>query len=114
MRVLLSGIAEFIRVRSRGAARPFLVALDGRSGAGKSTLARALSDTLNGAVIEGDDFYAGGTGLRSDSAGARASACIDWSRQRQVLEDLAAGRLAQWRSFDGEAFDGRLRDAPAP
>lgn len=112
MRVLPSGAAEFIRVRSRGAARPFLVALDGRSGAGKSTLARALSDTLNGAVIEGDDFYAGGTGLRSDSAVSRAAACIDWSRQRQVLEDLAAGRPAQWRAFDWEAFDGRLRDAP--
>lgn len=81
----------------------------GRSGAGKSTLAQSLGETSDAALIEGDDFYAGGIELRDDSAEARG-ACIDWTRQRSVLEALRAGREAVWRAFDREAFDGRLRE----
>jgi uridine kinase len=91
---------------------PFIVALDGRSGAGKSTLAANLAQTLGAAVIDGDDFFAGGTVLRTDAPAARAAACIDWTRQRAVLSDLAAGRQARWRAFDWDAFDGRLCDDP--
>jgi uridine kinase len=63
-------------------------------------------------VIEGDDFYAGGIGLRTDSPALRAAACIDWRRQRLVLEALAAGWEACWRAFDWDAFDGRLCNEP--
>ena len=91
---------------------PLIVAVDGRSGVGKSTLARTLAERVEACVIEGDDFYAGGIELRADSAVARAAACIDWTRQRSVLEGLAAGREACWRAFDWDAFDGRLRDEP--
>lgn len=92
--------------------RPFVVAIDGRSGVGKSTLAEVLAASLGGAVIEGDDFYAGGTEFRGDAPEARASACIDHTRQRLVLTVLRAGGEASWRAFDWEAFDGRLCDEP--
>ncbi len=107
-----SGLRELIAARGRVLARPVLVALDGRSGVGKSTLAGRLADALDGVVVEGDDFYAGGTALRGDSPAERAAACIDWTRQRPVLEALAAGKEAAWRAFDWDAFDGRLRDEP--
>lgn len=88
--------------------RPLVVAIDGRSGSGKSTLAKALAQKLDAAVIEGDDFYAGGTMLRADSPAARAAACIDWRQQRTVLQALRAGQKAQWYHFDWDAFDGSL------
>lgn len=62
------------------------------------------------AVIEGDDFHAGGTGLRDDSPEAREAACMDSPPQQPVLETLRAGRQAVWRAFDRETFDGRLSD----
>jgi len=105
-------LAETIAGLARQKVSPFIVAIDGRSGVGKSTMARALAERLNACVIEGDDFYAGGIELRSDSPTSRAAACIDWTRQRSVLEALAAGRAAQWRAFDWEAFDGRLCNEP--
>lgn len=89
---------------------PLVVAIDGRSGVGKSTLAHAVARSLGAAVIEGDDFYAGGIKLRDDAPASRASACIDHTRQRAVLEALRGGREASWRAFDWEAFDGRLCD----
>jgi hypothetical protein len=75
-------------------------------------LAKALAERLDACVIEGDDFYAGGIGLRADSPALRAAACIDWRRQRLVLEALAAGWEACWRAFDWDAFDGRLCNEP--
>lgn len=104
-------LADTIAQAARQVGRPFIVALDGRSGAGKSTLAGTLADSLDAAVIENDDFYAGGIELRYDSSALRAAACIDWTRQRSVLEALRAGREASWRAFDWNAFDGRLCDA---
>lgn len=90
--------------------RPVIIAIDGRSGAGKSTLSQTLARELDAVVIEGDDFYAGGTCVRSDEPASRAANCIDWTRQRYILEGLAAGQEAQWRAFDWDAFDGRLCD----
>jgi uridine kinase len=105
-------LADMIASSAKQKVSPFIVAIDGRSGVGKSTMARALAERLDACVVEGDDFYAGGIELRSDSAESRAAACIDWTRQQSVLEGLAAGRPAHWRAFDWEAFDGRLRDEP--
>lgn len=101
-------LADTLACLAKGQERPLVVAIDGRSGAGKSTLARTLARKLNAAMIEGDDFYAGGTGLRTDSPASRTSACIDWKRQRLVLQDLLAGQQAQWHPFDWDAFDGSL------
>lgn len=105
-------LADHISSHASRKTQPCIVALDGRSGAGKSTLAAGLADRLDAAVIAGDDFYAGGVAMRSDSPAERALACIDWTRQRAVLEALRQGREASWRAFDWEAFDGRLEAAP--
>lgn len=99
-------LADRIAMAARQKARPLVVAIDGRSGAGKSTLAAALACDLDAAVIEGDDFYAGGTAIRDDSPASRASACIDSSAQRAVIEALLAGKEARWHPFDWDAFDG--------
>jgi len=40
----------------------------------------------------------------------RADHCIDWRRQRSVLEAVAQGREATWHAYDWEADDGRLSD----
>ncbi|WP_144183509.1 hypothetical protein [Elioraea rosea] len=40
-----------------------------------------------------------------------SATCIDWTRQRDVLATVRAGRAANWRAFDWDAFDGRLVDA---
>ena len=89
-----------------------LVALDGRSGSGKSTLSARLAAQLGVAVIEGDDFYAGGTAAQWDAwtPAERAAHCIDWRCQRPVLEALLAGRAATWHPYDWEAHDGSLTE----
>jgi uridine kinase len=94
--------------------RPLLVAIDGGSGAGKSTFAQNVTRELGAAVIDGDDFYAGGTEAEWDamSASEKAAHCIDWRRQRPVLEALAQGRGASWLPYDWETDDGRLLERP--
>jgi uridine kinase len=101
-----------IRERGRQLARPYVVALDGRSGAGKSTLAASIADALGACVLDGDDFFAGGVAVRSDTPEDRVRGCIDWKRQRPVLEALRAGRHATYVAFDWNAFDGRLAAEP--
>lgn len=103
-----AALANVLAPLARHSDQPLVVAIDGRSGSGKSTLAMALAQKLNVAMIEGDDFYAGGTGLRADSPASRAAACIDWARQRPVLQALRTGQEAWWHPFDWDAFDGSL------
>src|SRR5580692_4495932 len=64
-----------------------LVALDGRSGAGKSTLAREVGTRTGALVIDGDDFYRGGTDAYWDALGPaeKVELAIDWERQRSLL-----------------------------
>lgn len=107
-----STIAAELIARAGATGRPLLAAIDGRSGVGKSTLARELAAATRAAVIEGDDFFAGGTGIRSDSAPSRAEACLDRPKLRAVLDQLRSGRSAAYRPFDWQAFDGSLRIAP--
>ena len=93
---------------------PVIIALDGRSGAGKSTVAAQVAPRLSAVVIEGDDFYAGGTAAFWDEQTAveKVAHVMDWRRQQQLLSDLRAGRGATWYPFDWEAFDGRLSESP--
>jgi uridine kinase len=91
-----------------------LVAIDGHSAAGKSTLAAQVARQTSAAVIDGDDFYAGGTAAQWDamSPAEKASHCIDWRRQRPVLEALTRGETASWHPYDWDANDGRLMTEP--
>lgn len=94
---------------------PLVVGLDGRSGSGKSTLAEVLVARLGRdqtgrptvTVIEGDLFYAGGSGATWDlrTAAQKADRVIDWRRQRTVLEDLLRAGWAEWHPFDWDADD---------
>ncbi|MEZ5412228.1 MAG: hypothetical protein R2761_29620 [Acidimicrobiales bacterium] len=119
MEALVARLAGEVRARPV----PFLVAIDGRSGAGKSTLAAAVAAALgsfpagNGpaaSVIEGDQFYAGGSAATWDGRPVpeRASAVIDWRRQRAVLAELRSRGRAEWRPFDWHADDWDADDAP--
>lgn len=99
---------ELIARSRRGLSRAVVVAVDGRSGAGKSTFAAQLGTITGAAVIDGDDFFAGGVALASDTPEARAARCIDWRKQRDVLGALREARPAAYRAFDWDAFDGGL------
>jgi uridine kinase len=110
-RMLIRMIREYeheLSIEQHGGGVPLLVALDGRSGTGKSTLARAVGEPLSALVIDGDDFYAGGTdaywaGLDPEEKVAHV---IDWRRQREVLENLRRRQPATWRPYDWESDDG--------
>lgn len=94
---------------------PLVVGLDGRSGSGKSTLAAAVSSGIaeagHGAdavtVIEGDEFYEGGSAETWDSrtAAQNADRVMDWRRQRDVLDQLRRTGVAAWHPFDWESDD---------
>ena len=107
-------LAERIRQVERDRPNPILVALDGRSAAGKSTLAAAVAPLVDAVVIDGDDFYSGGSAdqWNAMSAAEKVSHCIDWRRQRAVLEKLATGEAAFWHPYDWEADDGTLEQTP--
>lgn len=111
--------ATLIQQAARARSGPLVVAIDGRSGTGKSTLAAALAQRLGATVVEGDDFYAGGTGIDGDPPQSRAARCIDWQAQRRVLAALRAGQGTSYHAFDWDAFDGSCSAhpttvAPAP
>lgn len=111
--------AARIEEAARRKAGPLIVAIDGRSGTGKSTLAEALAKRLPAVVIEGDDLYAGGTGIKDDPPQARAARCIDWQAQRMALSAMREGHPARYHAFDWDAFDGSSAQAatqiePAP
>jgi uridine kinase len=93
---------------------PILIAIDGHSAAGKSTLAAEVARALEASVIDGDEFYAGGTAEQWDamSPAEQAAHCIDWRKQRPVLEALARGEEARWHAYDWESGDGRLLEQP--
>lgn len=95
--------------------RPLFVALDGRSGSGKSTIAAVMADALGTdgrgnaivTVIEGDQFYGGGSGETWDrkSVEEKVAMVIDWPRQRQLLTALRERGVATWLAFDWESDD---------
>jgi anthranilate synthase component 1/para-aminobenzoate synthetase len=84
------------RVGGRGPA-PVVVGVDGRSGAGKTVLAAAVRARLKPGtdvtVVSLEPMYRGWHGL---AAGTRL-----WSEQ--VLQDLAAGRPAEYAGWDWHA-----------
>ena len=103
-------LVQRIEELRRHGSGPVLVALDGRSGAGKSTLAAAVGPRTGALVIDGDDFYSGGSDEYWEAVEARRKMdlVIDWRRQRAVLEELRRGRPATWRPYDWDADNGCL------
>jgi len=108
----VQGIVRLMVSRQADLGRPLFAALDGRSGTGKSTLAAAIAEQMDCTVIDGDAFYAGGTGLRAEDPLRLAAICIDWKKQRRVLQRLRSGQPARFRPFDWDAFDGSLAKRP--
>ncbi len=103
-------IVAYIQQAHSSLERLLVVALDGRSGVGKSTLARRVAARLGDCcLIEGDDFYGGGSAAEWDarSAEEKARLCMDWQRLRhEALLPLLAGRSASWHPFNFEAGAG--------
>jgi para-aminobenzoate synthetase len=99
---------------TKGRLEPLLIAIDGRSGAGKSTLASAVSMRTGAAVINGDDFYAGGSAEMWDAMTPlqMVEHCMDWRSQRAVLEELSQRRTASWLPYDWEADNGSRSSIP--
>jgi para-aminobenzoate synthetase len=90
------------------AARPFIIAVDGRSGAGKTTLAVELAALLrihrSVSLFHLEDIYPGWDGLAAGQLRYR----------RTVLEPLAAGRSAAWTAWDWQrGMDGPARTTAA-
>lgn len=110
---LVGVLVERIDGRRRDRTAPLVVALDGRSGAGKSTLARFVADAVGAGVVDGDDFYAGGSGETWDAmtAAEKVAHVIDWRRQRPVLEALRRGEAASYQPYD---WDDDANDGLAP
>jgi uridine kinase len=110
----VSLLAGHIRQIEGSRPYPILVALDGRSAVGKSTLAALVAPLVGAVVIDGDGFYSGGTANTWDamSAAEKAGHCIDWRRQRPVLETLARGETASWYPYNWETNDGTLEPTP--
>jgi len=82
---------------------PCFVALDGRGGSGKSTLAAHIAGQLPSVtVVEGDEFYTGGSfnlwSSRPVSENARR--CVDWKHQYSVISSLRSKGVASWYAFD--------------
>jgi len=100
---------------ARSRAEPLFVGIDGRSGAGKSTLAAEVGARITDGyhtedvvtVIDGDQFYAGGSSESWDrrTPAMKASRVIDWRRQRAVLEQLRRRGVAEWHPFDWDSDD---------
>jgi uridine kinase len=102
-------LCERITALRTAAQTPVLVALDGRSGAGKSTLAGLVGAQVGALVIDGDDFYRGGTDASWEGLGPteKIDQVVDWERQRSLLAPLRRGEAVTWQPYDWEADDGR-------
>lgn len=108
--------------RDVGGGSPVFVAIDGRSGSGKSRLSEAVVDALGVSgsvdpmvtVIEGDQFYAGGSAQTWDlrPVAERADRVIDWRRQHRLLSQLRSKGAGSWRPFDWDADDWDSDDVP--
>jgi para-aminobenzoate synthetase len=74
-------------------------------------LAAVAAGKTGAAVIDGDDFYSGGSAQAWDAmtASQLVEHCIDWRSQRTVLEDLSQSRTASWWPYDWELDDGSSR-----
>lgn len=116
---LVQAVAALVLERRPGGA-PVIVGIDGRSGSGKSTIAAVAEARLRRElavevrVVEGDDFYAGGSAATWDSRSTseKVERVIDWRAERALLEALRAGAPGTYRPFDWDADDWDGDDPP--
>ena len=94
-------LVQRIEELRRHGSGPVVVALDGRSGAGKSTLAAAVGPRTGALVIDGDDFYSGGSDEYWGAVEARRKMdlVIDWRRRAR-----RPGAVAPWPARDVAAL----------
>lgn len=95
--------------------QPLYLAIDGHSGSGKSTLARHLQSQLGQTtIVEGDDFYLGGSPSTWDkrSVAANADSVIDRQTLAGVIQSLQQNGTAQWQAFNWNS-DQWDSDTPA-
>jgi uridine kinase len=93
------------RFGEAGRDSPVFIAVDGHSAAGKSTFVRRLADTVDGAVVNGDDFYRVMKAADRRMLGPVEGADLyyDWERMRdEALRPLLEGRTACYRPYDWE------------
>jgi uridine kinase len=106
-------VASAVRaIQAKAKDRAVVVALDGRSGAGKSTLAARLADTLDAALIHGDDFYRDmPDAARVELSPAQGVArYFDWERLREeALTPLVQRESAAFGCFNWLAGRGLTR-----
>ena len=102
--ISLAGLVERLRTLTASAARPPIVAVDGRGGGGKSTLAARLVAAIPGAVLVGTDDFAWHAPL------------FGWSELilDGLLVPLAEGRSVRYRppAWDAHGRDGFI-EVPA-
>jgi uridine kinase len=69
-----------------------------------------VGDLVGALVIDGDDFYRGGTDAYWEALGPaeKVELAIDWERQRSLLLQLGRGEAVTWLPYDWDADDGRL------
>ncbi len=84
---------------------PLYIAIDGHSGSGKSTIAQAVKSHYGEAkvtIIEGDDFYTGGSATDWDNRTApqNAKATINRHQLYGVLNTFKTTGKASWYAFD--------------
>lgn len=102
----LSRLARTLRTAAPSCGPVRLVGVDGHAGSGKSTFAGRLATALGGAPVVGLDD------IRSHAE------LFDWTDRlrAEVLEPLAAGRTARFRTYDWHTrrFDAEQRVEPEP
>lgn len=113
----LQQLCDYLRSLQTRVDGPVVIGLDGRSGSGKSTLAAQVVTALGDAtvsVIEGDEFYGGGSATSWDlrSAEEKVARAMDWRRQDDVLRQLRLAGHASWYPFDWEASDWDADQVP--
>lgn len=99
MEKVICELADRIKT-AQSAAKPFILAIDGRCAAGKTTLAAELARLTGAAVVHMDDFFLQPF-QRTESRMASPGENVDWERfKADVLLPLCRGERARFCPFD--------------
>jgi uridine kinase len=102
-------VIDHLEAQLTQSTEPIFVAIDGRSGVGKSTIAaeianwfRSRHEPAQATLIEGDDFYGGGSQQTWEQRTTKeqAAEAFDWRRQLDLLLRLRRRENASVDPFD--------------